>query len=128
VQGPHTAGLRSGVWGGDEGRVIGWPSDRRAHAYKLFAHVAAAGTKTQGPSTAAHTQPASARTLVYRGVVVIGWSRRRYQSRTYVGYRSRVVAHHRGRRCRCTAHTTVAVAVVAVAVAVAVVWKSVRNH
>ncbi|KAL4143093.1 hypothetical protein QTP88_005464 [Uroleucon formosanum] len=103
-------------WG--EGRVNGWPSDGRAHAYKLRAHVAAAGTATQGPSAAAHTRPASTRTHVQRGVVVIGWFRRRYKNRTYVGYRSRVVAHRHGRRCRCTTHTVVAVVVVAIAVAV----------
>jgi len=113
--------------GRGEGRVVGWPTDDgRAHAYKLLAHVAAAGTATQGPSAAAHTRPASARTHVHRGVVVIGRFRRRYQSRTYVGYRSRVVAHRRGRRCHRTTHTAVAVAVVVIVVAV--VRNSVRNR
>lgn len=103
--------------GNGEGRVIGWPSDGSAHAPEPLAHVAAAATATQGPSAAAHTRPASARTHVHRGVVVIRRFRRSYQSRNYVGYRSRVVAHHCGRRCRTT-HTTVATVVVTIPVAV----------
>lgn len=103
--------------GRDERMAVQWSGARartaRACRRRRHRNARARRRSVQTTGVRAHTRTS-------RRVVVIGRFGRRYQSScTYVGYRSCVVAHRRGRRrCRRTTVTAVTVAVVAIAVVV----------